>query len=530
MRWLINCITHHPKCREHHSQQSSTDWLPTRLIDVGLPGNIQLPQLILSSELKSESNNSYATLSHRWTSTHVVKLESSNIDSFRQCIPSESLSRTFVDAITVTRALGIRYLWIDSLCIIQDSLADWQSESAKMESVYGNCVCNIAATGSSDNGGGLFQERNANWVTPNRVHLQYEGHDKIYLASLEDPWGKWISRSTLNRRGWVLQERMLSPRTLHFASQLFWECRMLQACETYPESMPPSSENRYMELDGFELPMSHKNWHEECEEPEFWTDVVQSYGRCSITRPGDRLIAIAGVAKSLQPVVNDKYLAGLWMKDLPYNLVWYLCSTDGKLQASEDYRCTASVLSGLHIADKFTGPSWSWAALDYTSALVENVRVYDNCRVKALVSILEAYIEPLGSEEFGPLRGGYLRLTGRIGRIFPLADTSRDGKWINGHWSFETFVDLYSNTIDDESLYCLPILVRRQNPGPEWWPIFADCLLLKELQPGTFEFTRVGLLKVALDLEDTLPDEIKWIVEYAESGPPSRDLHTITIY
>jgi hypothetical protein len=341
MQWFINCITHHAKCREQHT---TADWLPTRLIDVGLPRDSQQPRLILTSELKSGSNNSYVTLSHRWASTHVVKLESSNIDSFRQCIPLGSLSSTFLDAIRVTRALGVRYLWIDSLCIIQDSLADWQAESTEMGSIYRNCVCNIAATSSSDNGGGLFQERNTHWVTPNKVRIQYEGHDKIYLASLYGPWGKWISRSALNKRGWVLQERLLSPRTLHFASQLFWECRMLQACETYPEGMP-SGDNCYTELDGFELPISLKNWHEEFKGTEFWINVVQTYGRCSITRPDDRLIAIAGVAKSLQPLVNDEYLAGLWKKDLPYNLVWFLTNIDGKLQLSERYRCTVSVLS-----------------------------------------------------------------------------------------------------------------------------------------------------------------------------------------
>jgi len=340
MRWLINCITHHAKCRE---QQTPADWLPSRLIAVGIPGNSQQPQLILTSELRGRNNNSYVTLSHRWASTHVVRLKSSNIDSFRQRIPLESLSSTFLDAIRVTRALSVQYLWIDSLCIIQDSLADWQAESTKMGSIYRNCVCNIAATGSSDAGGGLFQERNTTWVTPNKVRIQYEGHDKIYSASLMDPWGKWISRSTLNRRGWVVQERLLSPRTLHFASQLFWECRMLQACETYPEALP-SHNNHYTELDGSELSMSLKDWREECENTEFWINVVQIYGRCSITKPDDRLIAITGVANSLQPLLNDEYLAGLWKKDLPYNLVWSLSNVDGELQLSERYRCTVSVI------------------------------------------------------------------------------------------------------------------------------------------------------------------------------------------
>jgi hypothetical protein len=99
-------------------------------------------------------------------------------------------------------------------------------------------------------------------------------------------------------------------------------------------------------------------------------------------------------------------------------------------------------------------------------------------------------------------------LTGRIGRIFSLADTSREGEWIDGHWSFETDVDLSSDSVDDKSLYCLPLLVRRQHPGPEW-PTITDSLLLKELQPGTFKYTRVGLLKVSLDLEQTRPHEIR---------------------
>ena len=272
-----------------------------------------------------------------------MKLVSSNIDSFRQCIPLESLSSTFLDAIRVTRALGLRYLWIDSLCIIQDSLADWEAESAEMASVYRNGVLNIAATGSSDNGGGLFQERNTHWVTPSKVHIQYKGHDKVYSASLDSLWGKYINRATLNRRAWVFQERLLSPRTLHFAPQLFWECRRLQACETYPEGMP-SREDLSEELDGSQSPMSLKNWYEEFKGMEFWVDVIRSYGRCSITMASDRLVAIAGLAQSLQPLLNDEYLAGLWKTDLPYNLVWSMWNTEGEVQLPDNNICKLSIL------------------------------------------------------------------------------------------------------------------------------------------------------------------------------------------
>ena len=84
---------------------------------------------------------------------------------------------------------------------------------------------------------------------------------------------------------------------------------MLQACETYPDGIP-RGETYYTEPNGSQLPLTFKNWHEETDGTKFWNEVVQSYGRCSITKPDDRLIAIAGVAKSLQPLLDDEYLAG----------------------------------------------------------------------------------------------------------------------------------------------------------------------------------------------------------------------------
>lgn len=146
-----------------------------------------------------------------------------------------------------------------------------------------------------------------------------------------------------------------------------------------------------------------------------------------------------------------------------------------------------------------------------------------------MASVIEAYIEPLGPDVFGHLLGGYLRLRGRIGRIFSLTGRDRAGEWVGGHWSWLVQVDLYSGSDDNELLHCLPLFVRRQNPGPDW-PTFTDCLLLKQLKPGIHEYSRIGLLKVSLDLEDILPQEIKWIVEHAKSEPCLRDLVTVTIF
>ena len=146
IQWFDNCLRNHAKCSERFAD---SDQLPTRLIDVGPLDGTQEPRLVLSSELQGCLDLRYITLSHRWASSTVLKLESTNIESLRRCIPLESLPQTFVDAIEVTRALSARYLWIDSLCILQDSLDDWQAEAAEMGRVYQNCFGNLAATGAA---------------------------------------------------------------------------------------------------------------------------------------------------------------------------------------------------------------------------------------------------------------------------------------------------------------------------------------------------------------------------------------------
>ncbi|KAF2417707.1 hypothetical protein EJ08DRAFT_69769 [Tothia fuscella] len=418
----------------------------------------------------------------------------------------------------VTQDFGVRYIWIDSLCIVQDSLEDWQIESAQMKNVYESCVCNIAATGSSDDGGSLFQERDPCWVSKNRLRINYAGHDQTYLSTLDEPWGRWVSRSSLNRRGWVLQERMLSPRTIHYTSQLFWECRMLQACETYPDGEPGDPE--YMELDGNILPISLKNWHEMCQEDmaSFWVQLVGTYLRCSITVPSDRLIAVAGIAKSPQPLFDDEYLAGLWKKELPYNLVWDLCNVeDGK-----DHK--------LHLVD-YRCPTWSWAALDFLSACIEDIIVHEYERRDLLVDVLSARIEHLGGDAFGPLKGGCIQLAGRV------------GQWSQ---SFSRCEDVYQRDVDEEiesgglyqcrlslwdcegtEIHFLPLFTRDRNGN-----MVTECLLLQSIKAGTHEYNRVGVLTVLLNLEgkdEELPERIKWVPDFSKSASVDGFV-TVTIY
>src|SRR5436190_9880944 len=134
-RWLSYCRENHPKCSKGALQP-----LPTRVMDVKDDGSE--PSLLLTNGQLGQ----YIALSHCWGSSPLLSTTTANLMKHLVCIPMDELPRNFQDAVTVTRKLGFRYLWIDSLCIIQDSESDWLQESAHMGAVYANASCTIAAS------------------------------------------------------------------------------------------------------------------------------------------------------------------------------------------------------------------------------------------------------------------------------------------------------------------------------------------------------------------------------------------------
>ncbi|KAF1963751.1 HET-domain-containing protein [Byssothecium circinans] len=193
----------------------------------------------------------YATLTHRWVLHGTVKLLRENKEAFRERIDPDSLSLVFQEAIDAARRLDIRYLWIDALCIVQDDANDWQRESALMGQVY--------------------HSTSAFMLIPTIVHYNMFGN--FYREQLTD-------------RGWVLQERLLSPRSVYFSKILKWECAEMSASETYPEGN------------------------------------VQTYSSCNLTYASDTLPAISGLAKCFGDVLQDRYFAGIWGNDLLRGLLW----------------------------------------------------------------------------------------------------------------------------------------------------------------------------------------------------------------
>jgi Heterokaryon incompatibility protein (HET) len=342
-KWVEDCISNHARCNWAHSES----WKPTRLLDLGQGTERLEPRLVISKDHfagvsssgghgSSKLFNRYMTLSHCWGSIEILTLQNSNLETLRESIPLVRLPKTFRHAMKVTKSLGVRYLWIDSLCIIQDSETDWLLEAGSMYHVYQNSYCNIAATGAANGDQGCFFSRNPNTISATQVRPAWEDVTSDTYVVVQ-PLGHCRSRfldSPLLRRAWVLQERLLARRSLHFTrEQIFWECRTLMACELYPGGIRtvPECGGHHTQIGGDDLYIHRAPDSQEetnrglSKEAIAWNRIVDLYTRCDLTKASDKLIALSGIAiefhrTRLSP--DDQYLAGLWKSQLPNALLW----------------------------------------------------------------------------------------------------------------------------------------------------------------------------------------------------------------
>jgi hypothetical protein len=311
--------------------------LPTRVLDVQPPDGSPL-RLHVSSEHQTAF---YITLSHRWGTLEVFKTTRSNLNYMRREIPWDSLSQTFQDAIHITRKLGFRYLWIDSLCIVQDDLADLEAEAPKMGTIYRQGILNIAAIESDTPG--CFRDREGALNRPCKLDIHVpEGFLPILdggpihalppqkLGAKDSAQGY---RGPLDTRAWVLQEYILSRRTLNYGKKMiFWDCLAMKASESVPdgaESDDPGIGGDYNFIQDFKNGLT--GTLKQLDDPQSkdgqvfsraWLLTVEAYTRRDMTMETDRLTALAGLATEYQKATNDAYLAGLWRRNLLDALLW----------------------------------------------------------------------------------------------------------------------------------------------------------------------------------------------------------------
>lgn len=487
-RWIEDCERNHSTCRQ------SSGPLPTRVLDVGQDGDI--PRLIQTSRQIAP----YLTLSHCWGPDPgaIIRTEWGTIEDRLHGIPMSSLPNTFASAVQITRSLGIQYLWIDSLCIIQDDKEDWERESARMGDIYEQAFATIAATGSPGPNVGCFIPR----VHTNHPSVPFSKKSPARVRIRPRPRGFIdLRESPLQRRAWVSQERALSRRTIHYdRDQILFECDELRATE---DCISPDEYEVAKAWDKFRPFYDAQDGHPGGNFIWDWYGMVEDYTARALTQGGDKLPAVSGIAKIMEQRTGESYVAGLWRGHLEFGLLW-----------------TRKVTNWLTLPSPecgFRAPSWSWASLDGEIAM-ENLSKGD--AMECAVENIQAETTPLGLDSHGKLASGILTLTGRVKAIDPRLDPQSpewntafvfsrnretepgdiltcEGKAI-GEGLFDRE---FEQSHQAKPLYCLEVL-RRASWRHRWYGLILEAAE----KPG--EFRRVGY---ARDLGDSLmPSYGEW--------------------
>lgn len=332
----------------------------------------------------------YVCLSHCWGQEQPLITTSRTLQSHMKEISWESIPATFQDAIRISKKIGIQYIWIDSLCIIQDSVKDWETESSKMADIYRNSYVTIAGASSKDSRAGLHLNtpRQAGPMLtgttssgkPYSIRVQYSilpfsridkytpkdgiQHPISPTTGVRDDIGGAFGAFPLLTRGWVFQERLLSPRFLQFGKdELLWDCKESRLCEC--GQRPPDLPYNQVAVRNKDTDfLSHK-----------WRKIVEFYSSLKLTYPQDKLPALSGLARQMgKRRSNASYLAGLWSDSLDLDLLWIPYGPDEKR------------------SDEYIAPSWSWAQ---AGRRIIYPSVWRSAEEQPAVRILNVYFEVL---------------------------------------------------------------------------------------------------------------------------------------
>ncbi|PTD12320.1 2,4-dichlorophenol 6-monooxygenase [Fusarium culmorum] len=292
-----------------------------------LPGAQDCVQLVYATNVR------YVCLSHCWGGTRSKYLTTrENISANESRIPLLELPKTFQDAFYITKALGIRYLWIDTFCIIQEDEKDWETQASLMAAIYENTYITIAAGASDDDDGGFFSEPGEGYTKPHKFHLSIDGIDhELYV-----------------RNAVPHPERLLAKGYLCFGhNEIFWECQEDVSCScTIADGPfnPCDGKPKFRGCEPLKYQCSLLNNLSSSELGILWRDLVEEYSGRDLTKPSDKLPALAGLAEKFQRVLKSPFLAGLWEKNLRADLAWHTSGNDASFGRVRK------------------GPSWTWAA------------------------------------------------------------------------------------------------------------------------------------------------------------------------
>lgn len=410
---MKNCIVNHQLCRP----DSSAAWHPTRLIDLqSVTGQVRL----IETKVNPVAGR-YISLSHRWHPNFdsSLILRNETYQQFLDGVALNDLPKLVQDAAAVCSRLAIRYLWVDCMCIkqYQPNKEDWLTQSLSMEDVYSNSYINLSAVASANTQSSLFESRLAQMgegrltsqlKADNEVNLRRGSQKVRYRISHEMLWRWEVDKAPLNKRAWVLQERLLASRTLHFGSdQLFWECREQVAAEAYPDGLPKAIEcdpdfKKRLQSDAD----SQINCMSIYDQHQIWSQIVEYYSECGLTKSSDKLVALSGLAKRAKRLFRDDYVAGMWRRTLEFDLFWYTEDVTQALRWQEEANISTR-------AESYRAPSFSWASID---AEIRMPVYGGNDRDLLKVQDVQLTHVPK-NDEFGDVERGHLDLRCNLQKI-----------------------------------------------------------------------------------------------------------------
>ncbi|KAH8685794.1 heterokaryon incompatibility protein-domain-containing protein, partial [Tricladium varicosporioides] len=258
------------------------------------------------------------------------------------------LPQTFQDAVNVTRKLGKQYLWVDSLCIIQydDNFEDWKKESSRMEAVFRNAYCTIAATAAEDSTKGFLKRSPVRGSRVQCIEVQTPSNGPAYISLIADDFQRDVEDAILNQRAWVLQERALSRRTIHFtAKQTYWECGYGVRCETL--TCMRNSQALFLGDPDFPKSLGLRPAQDKV---KLFQYLFTRYSQLGLTQHTDKPLAIAGLEKRLAESFETECKYGIFEKFLPRSLLWL--------------RAGSMRMNRILYGNDRKVPSWSWMAYD----------------------------------------------------------------------------------------------------------------------------------------------------------------------
>ncbi|RDL35182.1 uncharacterized protein BP5553_07113 [Venustampulla echinocandica] len=435
-RWLKNCVESHSSCRPPTELQKP----PKRLIHVGN----KTQNLFLVETFPDLQHVEWLSLSYRWREEPSKKLTGDTMNELKNGIPLTDFDDTIQDAVSVTRDLGISYIWIDALCIIQgsnDSTGEWNEEASKMNEIYGGSIVTLVIASSASVKNGFLTERDLNYIpVAYSTNLTEDRKAKLFLSpewddSEREYNGVWTSqiiwkcceeqrfeRGVTERVEDIISETLTysDHDDISFGSGLFWQLPAFLKFKGFKKYLPISLDYPLM---------SHSDTF------RLWYDLVEDYTQRRFENISDRLVAISGIARIYGDMIrNPTYVAGLWKEDLIRGLLWHV---EGTMLIPK--RPTDDIPT-FHKAF----PSWSWTSVGYE--VVKNDLKTDNS-IRALSEIENIQIDLVDQDPFGAIKRGSITITGPLRRLPRLYNK----EWASAEASMSELERHISEIVEEES-------------------------------------------------------------------------------